>query len=64
MNDFWNWVCMVWDEIRAFFVWYFEETPLFDDTLDSFYDMAINAWQQIKPLIDEYILYLGEYFKG
>ena len=55
---------MVWDEIRAFFVWYFEETPLFDDTLDSFYDMAINAWQQIKPLIDEYILYLGEYFKG
>lgn len=63
-NDFWNWICQAWDAIRAFFVWYFEETPLFEDTLDNFYEITVYIFQHIKPLIGEYIEYILGYINS
>lgn len=64
MNDFWNWLVQIWDSVEAFIKWYFNDTPLFNDTLDDLYAIAVYSVRELKPLIEEYIQYIGEYLKG
>lgn len=64
MNDFLNWLVQILAAVEAFFKWYFNDTPLFNDTLNDLYDVAVYTVHELKPLIEEYIYYIGEYLKG
>lgn len=64
MDGFLEWLAGVINSINDFLTWYFNETPLFEDTLDSLYDVVVHTTQQMIPLIGEYIEYISEYIKG
>ena len=64
MNGFIEWLTQVINAIGAFLNWYVEDTPLLEDTLDSFYALGVQAYNILYPLIGEYIEYISEYIKG
>ena len=64
MDGFLEWLAGVINSINDFLTWYFNETPLFEDTLDTAYAVMVYTVQNSVPLIGEYIEYITEYFRG
>ncbi|MBR0113420.1 MAG: hypothetical protein IJM02_06705 [Clostridia bacterium] len=64
MGNIWDILNNILDAISAFINWYMNETPLFNDTLDSFYALGVQAYNLLYPLVGEYIYYISEYFSG
>ena len=64
MTDIWTFIGNIIDAISAFIDWFMFDTPLFDDTLDTAYAWCCETYQTMKPLIDEYIYYIGQYIQG
>ena len=57
-----QWLTNVVNAIGAFLDYYFNETPLFEHTLDTSYDIFKYTTEQAIPLIGEYIEYITQYF--
>lgn len=64
MDNIWTILNNILDGIIAFFNYYMNDTPLFNDTLDSFYELGVWAYNILYPLVSEYVYYISEYFKG
>lgn len=61
MENFWEFIRQIVYSISAFIDYVMYETPLFDDTLDTIYNWSVESYQTMKPLIDEWIQYIGQY---
>ncbi len=61
MENFWEFIRQIVYSISAFIDYFLYETPLFDDTLDAIYDLCVKTFQTMKPLVDEWIYYIGQY---
>jgi len=64
MNDFWNILAQITKNIADFMLWFLNDTPLYNETLDSFAEFCTKTWQIAVPLLGDYIHYLSEYFGG
>lgn len=64
MADFWNTLTAILKAILDFADWYIEDTPLFEDTLTAFYNLGIQSYNILVPLIGEYIHLIDEYIHG
>lgn len=64
MADFWGVITHALKVILDFLDWYIEDTPLFEDTLTAFYNLGIQSYNILTPLIGEYIRLIDEYIHG
>lgn len=64
MADIWNTLTAILKAIFDFMDWYIEDTPLFEDTLTAFYNLGIQAYNILVPLLGEYIELINEYIHG
>lgn len=61
MADFWGVITNILKAIFDFLDWYIEDTPLFEDTLTAFYNLGIQSYNILTPLIGEYVQLINEY---
>lgn len=64
MADFWGVITHALKVVVDFLDWYIEDTPLFEDTLTAFYNLGIQSYNILTPLIGEYIRLIDEYIHG
>ena len=64
MEHFWEVLTSILKAIIDFLDWYIEDTPLYEDTLDAFYNLGIQAYNILAPLIGEYIYLIDQYIHG
>lgn len=64
MGNIWETITAILTAIINFLDWYIEDTPLFEDTLTAFYNLGIQSYNILTPLIGEYIRLIDEYIHG
>ena len=64
MDNVWEFLTKILKAINNFLLWYLNDTPLFEDTLNTLYALTIQTYNTLMPLVNEYLFWFFGYVGG